>query len=185
MRDQYSQPQACLFLAAQEHTVGALIRDHFKGGRSTFSGGLLLIQRIHHAHDFRRRRVLQRDDLNVRISHLIDALDDPRDTIHVVGTIRDDEDVRSRVRSQMPVLRNERPQDRHKLRRIHVFHCDHLGDDLIGCGAHMIWQVIRWVLTRIRVGDDLDDAAGWQRDVAVHLQDRQERLVKSVGRHRG
>src|SRR6185503_11669610 len=39
-------------------------------------------------------------------------------------------------------------------------------------------------LARVRVGNDLDRVTGGHGDEAVHLQDRQERLVERVRRHR-
>jgi hypothetical protein len=75
---------------------------------------------------------LQRHDLHVRIAHLIDALDDAHDAIHVIGAVGDDENVRRRIGGEVAVLRNERPQNRHELRGVHALHRDHLRHDFIG-----------------------------------------------------
>ena len=85
----------------------------------------------------------------------------------------------------MSVLRDHRPQDRHQLRRTHVLHIEHLRHDLIRGAAHVIGQVDRGELARIGIGQDLDHVARRHRDEAVHLQDRQERLVEGRRRHRG
>ena len=43
---------------------------------------------------------------------------------------------------ELAVLRHQRPQDRHQLRRADVLHRDHLGDDLIRARADMVGQVV-------------------------------------------
>jgi hypothetical protein len=48
----------------------------------------------------------------------------------------------------------------------------------------MVGQVGGGILARVRVRNDLDDAAGGQGDEAVHLQDRKKRLIEGIRRHR-
>ena len=69
----------------------------------------------------------RRDHLDVRVARLVDALDDAQHAVHVVGAVRDDQDVRGRVGGQVAVLRDQRPQDRHQLRRADVLHRDRPG----------------------------------------------------------
>jgi len=73
-----------------------------------FGRRLLLIQGIDDAYHLGRRGVLQWHDLHVRIAHLIDALDDAHDAVHVIGAIGDYENVRGRIGGEVAVLRNER-----------------------------------------------------------------------------
>ncbi len=84
----------------------------------------------------------------------------------------------------MAVLRHQRSQHRHELRSAHVVHCYHLRDDLVRGGADVVRQIVARQQARVRIREDLDDVARGHRDEAVHLQDRQERLVERVRRHR-
>ena len=184
VRDQGTQPQALVLVAADQDAVGAFIGHHLH--RCTFGGRRALVERVHDPHHFGRPRVLQRHDLHVLVSHLVDALDDAHDARHVVGVIGDDEDVGGGVGDQVPVLRNHRPQNRHQLRCADVPDVDHLGHDLVRARAHAIGQIDARQLARVRVGQDLDHVPvpGWHGDEAIHLEDRQERLVERRRRHR-
>ncbi len=84
----------------------------------------------------------------------------------------------------MAVLRDQGPQDGHELRRADVLDVDHLRDDLIGAGAHVIRQVDRGKRARIGVRQDLHHVAGLHGDEPMHLQNRQECLIEGRGGHR-
>ncbi len=124
-------------------------------------------------------RVLQRHDLDVLVAGLVDAPDDAEHAIHVGGAIRDDQHVAAGVRDEVPVLRDQRPQDRHELRGADVVQLHDLGGEVIGTrrtrGADLARE-----LPRRGVRDNLDQVAAVDGDVAVHLQDRQECLVQCV-----
>ena len=79
----------------------------------------------------------------------------------------------------------QRPQHRHELRRVHVLHGDDLRDELVGAAtARAIRKIDVRHLPRVRVRHDLDDAARLDGDELVHLQQREERFVERIGRHR-
>ena len=61
--------------------------------------------------------------------------------------------------SEMAVLRNQRPQDRHELSCTDVLHLDDLGHDVVvASGAARADRAGE--LPRGRIGYDLDDVAG-------------------------
>ena len=183
VRDQCAQAQPLRLIAADQHAVRAFVGHHLHGG-ALGSGGSL-VERVDHAHHFGSGRVGERHDLDVLVADLVDAPDDFHHAVHVAGAVGDDEDVRGRVGHQVAVLRDHRPQDRHQLRRGDVLDIHHLRDDLVRGGTHVVGQVERGHLPRIGIGQDLHHVPGGHGDEAVHLQDREERLVEGGRRHGG
>ena len=136
VRDQRLQAQPLRGLAADEHAVGALVGDDLDGRHAgAFGRGAARVEAVDDADDFRRARVLQRDHVDRFVALLVDALDDAHHPVHVRGAVRDDQHVRGRVGREVAVLRDQRPQDRHELRRAHVPDRDHLRDDLVGTSS--------------------------------------------------
>jgi hypothetical protein len=180
VRDQRLQPQPLRGLAAHQHAVGALVGDHLdlRHAGAFGTGRTAGIQAVDDADDLGGACVLQLHDVDRLVALLVDALDDAHHATHVRGAVRDDQHVRGRIGREVPVLRDQRPQDRHQLRGAHVLDGDHLRDDLVGGRADARGQVVGRDLARIGVRDDLDRVAGGHRDEAVHLQDGQEGLVE-------
>jgi hypothetical protein len=143
VRNERLEPQPLRRLAAHEHAVGAVVgHDLDLRHARAFGRRAAGIKCVDDADDVGRGRVLQRDHVNRLVALLVDALDDAHQSVHVRRAIRDDQHVRGRVGCQVPVLRDQRPQDRHELRGAHVLDRDDLGDDLVGAGAHAGRQVI-------------------------------------------
>src|SRR6185312_12975643 len=131
-----------------------------------------LVQRIHDAHDLGGGGVLQRHDLHVLVTDLVDAPDDADHAVHVVGAVRDDQDVARRVGGEVSILRNHRAENGNELRRVDVLDVDDLRDDLIGGRAHGVRKVDGRALSRVGVGQDLDDAAVGDGDEVIDRQNR-------------
>ncbi len=186
MSDQRPQPQTLRLLAGDQHAVGAVVRDQAGARCGCFR--LLarpLVQCVDDAHDLGGARILQPHDVDFLVAAQVDALDDAHHAADVAGAVRDDQHVRGRIRDQVAVLRDQRPQHRHELRGAHVAHADDLRDEFVGAAVDPLRQVfLARPLTRVGVRNDLDGVAGRYRDEAVHLQDRQERLVEGFRRHR-
>ena len=70
-----SPPTSTLF-----ERSSAMTRD---GEPPPSAGRLLGEEGVHHAHDFRCRRMLQVDDVDVVVALLVDALDDAHHAVHV------------------------------------------------------------------------------------------------------
>ncbi len=172
------------FFAADEHAVGALVGDDLDRCTLGAPGGSL-IQLIDGAHQFGRAGIVQRDDIDRFIAAFIHALDDFHDAVHVAGAIRDDQHVPGRIGRQMALLRDQRPQQGHQLRRADVLHGDDLSDHLVRGGAHVARQVDGGQLPGVGVRNDLDHLARRHRDIAVDLQHRQEGFVERCRGHRG
>ena len=184
VRDQRLESQALGTLAAHQHAVGAVVGHHLHRRLAAALRGGRGVQAVDRPHDLGGARVLQRNHVDFLVARLVDALDDARHAIHVRRAVRDDQHVRCRVGGEMAVLRDQRPQDRHQLRGADVLDGDDLRDDLVGGRTHARGQVVGGQLAGIRVRQDLDHLARRDGHEAVHLQDRQERLVEGVGRHR-
>ena len=167
--------------AAKQNAVGAFVCYQFH--TTAFGASLCSGERIHHAHHFGCRGMLKADDVDVFIATLVDALDDPGEPVHVVGAVRDDEDVRRWVGGQMAVLRNERAQNGHQLRRTDVPHLQDLRDDFVGAAADFVGQVVRRNLPGVGIRNNLPHAARGHGHEAMHLQDGQEGFVERVRRH--
>ncbi len=77
------------------------------------------------------------------------------------------------MRGEMRRLRQQRPQDRHELRRGDVLEHDRLRH-VVGAGSK----------ARVRVGHDLERIAGVERDETMNLEHGLEQSVEGRGRHR-
>ena len=123
--------------------------------------------------------MLQRDNLNVLITGLVNAVDNVDHARNVGGTVRDDEHVAAGMCDQVTVLRNQWPQDGNELGRADIAQLDDGCGHVIGprgtFNSHATGE-----LPGRRVRDDLDQIAAIDRYVAVHLEDRQESLVQRV-----
>ena len=175
------EPQALAAFAAKQNAVGAFVRHELHA--TAFGAGLSSSERVHYAHHFGCRSMLEADNVDVFIATLVDALDDPGEPVHVIGAVGDDEDVRRRVGGQMAVLRNERAQDGHQLRRTDVAYLQDLRDDFIGGAADFVGQVVRGNLPCVGVRNDFPHAPRRHGHEAMHLQDGQEGLVERFRRH--
>src|SRR2546430_8993371 len=60
VRDERAYPQPLRLIAADQHAVGALVRDHLHG--DAFGGGRPLVEGVHDAHDLRRRGILRSEE---------------------------------------------------------------------------------------------------------------------------
>jgi len=187
MRDERAHAQPLRQLARNEHAVGAIIRDDLDAIRRVAALRAAAgagVERVDHAHDFRGARVLEPDELDFIVARTIEALDDAHQTMNVVGAVGNDEGVCARDVGEVALLRDERTQARNELGGAHVSYIDDVRDDLVGVGADPLGQVVRRPLTRVLIGQDLRDVARLDGHEAVHLQDRQERLIEGVRRHR-
>ncbi len=123
--------------------------------------------------------MLETDNFDFLIAGLIDAADDAHDPRNIGRAIRNDEHVGSRMRCEVAVLWYQRTQNWHELSGTDVLNLKNLGDHVIGaCGALCADRTCELPSRCVR--DDLDDVAGTHRNKAMHLQDRKERLVKSI-----
>jgi hypothetical protein len=102
-------------------------------------------------------------------------------SVHVARAVGEDEDVAALVGRHVRGLGHERAQDGHELRRAHVLHLHDLRDQLLGLVVDALGQVDVRHLPRIRVGQDLDDAAGFHGHEVVHREQREEGLVERSG----
>jgi hypothetical protein len=95
VRDQGLDPEALRRFARDEHAITTVVRDDLDlHGTATFSRGTAGgKQGVDDPDDLARARVLQLDDVDVAIARLVDTRNDPHDPVHVVGAIRDDQDV--------------------------------------------------------------------------------------------
>ena len=84
------------------------------------------------------------------------------------------------MRDQVPVLRHERPQDWHKLRRANVVHLHDLRDDVVRT-LSAIRADRTGVLPCGRIRDDLYDVAARYCGKLVYFKNGQERFVKCFG----
>ena len=127
--------------------------------------------------------MIETNNLDVLVIGLVDATDDRNHPGYVRGPVRNDQHIRARMRREVPVLRYQRTQDRHELRRADILHLDDLRDDIVTTRAARTHRA--GILACRSIGDDLDQIPGRHRDITVHLQYRQESLIKGLGRHRG
>ena len=108
--------------------------------------------------------------LDVLVAGLVDAADYRDHTIHVGGTIRNNEHVRTRVCSEVSVLWNQRPQNRYELRSAHIFDLNNLCNDVV-CTGRTQCTNRACVLPRSCIRHNLDEIARGNGDVTMHLQD--------------
>jgi hypothetical protein len=184
VRDQRLDAQALRLIAADQDAVGAIVGDDAHRRAATLGRALAGDQRIEYAHGVGRGGALQRDHVEVGIAALVDPADDAQQAIHVVGAIGQDQHVGAGDRGEVGVLRHQRPQHRHQLRGVGVLQQHDLRHHLVGGAADAVGQVVARQLAHVLVEQHLDHVAGRHGREAVHLQDRQERLVELVRRHR-
>ena len=141
-------------------------------------------QPVDERNDVERRRVLHRHEHRLARGRLVERRDDAIDALQVVGVIGDDDRVVRDVRRDRDVRRNQRPQHGHELRGGFIAQRDDLGDDALAARRHRAALHRSCLRLRVRFGDDLDDAIGFDRRVPLHPQRRQQRRVDQRLRYR-
>ena len=132
---------------------------------------------IDDGYDLYRRRVLQRNDLDIVFAFLVDTADDSGNAPDIRSAVGNDQHIGLRIGREMTVLRNQRPQNWHQLSRNDIFYPDNPGHDFIGStGA----RGRAGDLSCIGIGQNLDEISGRNRNVSVNLQQGLERIVKGV-----
>ncbi len=120
VRDQRADAQTAGPVAADQHAVGALVGDQTQRARRVVRTVRGLGQRGDDAHDIGGRGMLETDHLDLLVTGLVDARDDPHHPVHVGRAVGDDQHVGGRVGGEMPVLGDQRSQDRHQLGRADI-----------------------------------------------------------------
>jgi hypothetical protein len=78
-------------LARDQHAVRTIVRDDFDRRTPGLAARRLACRkRIDDAHDFRRARILQRNDVDGVVAALVDAFDDAHHAAHVIGAVGND-----------------------------------------------------------------------------------------------
>ena len=126
--------------------------------------------------------MFQSHNLDILVAGLIDSANNADDPGYVSCSIRDDQHVRPGMRGKVAVLRNQRAQYWYQLSRADVLDLQNLRNDIVTTRGALGTQRTCELPCR-SVRDNFDDVARFQGYEAVHLQNREKRLVESFGRH--
>jgi len=118
-------------------------------------------------------------DFNIGIDLPVHLGNDAIDAQDIRCTVGNNQHIGGRVSREMPLLRHQRAQDRHQLRRVDVLDRQNARDQLIpGVAAGRVNG--RRTLLRGSVGNDLDRVFAGHGRKAVHLQNRKEYVIDFV-----
>ena len=121
--------------------------------------------------------MLQGDDFNLAVTHLVNALNDSQQTINIAGPVGDDQHIGRRVGCQVPLLWHQGTQNGHQLGRCNIVDLHHAGHHLVAPTRRAFTGGRDTVLLGIHIRHDLDDFSTWHGCKTVHLQDGEEDLV--------
>ena len=179
-RDQRAQAQTVALVSADQDAIGSCVGNEARGNRHAVRARLLG-ERSQDTDDLGRRGVLERYDLDVLVTGLVDAANDADQSGHVGGAIGYDQHVRTGVSDEVAVLRYERPQYWHELGGADVPDLKNLGNDVVATQAGATDG--SGVLPGSGIGQDLDEVTGLHGHITVDFQNREEGFVEGIRRH--